>query len=96
MATYTGTVAAPTRRRFQDSGLVDWMTTSDHKKIGILYLLTSGFFFLVGGIEAMIMRIQLTKANLQIISPELYDQLFTMHGTTMVFLVSMPILAGFG
>ena len=96
MATYTGAIAAPTRRRFLDSGLVDWITTSDHKKIGILYLLTSGFFFLVGGIEAMIMRIQLTKANLQIISPELYNQLFTMHGTTMVFLVAMPILAGFG
>jgi len=96
MATNTGAVAASTRRRFQDSGLVDWVTTSDHKKIGILYLLTSGFFFLVGGIEAMIMRIQLTKANLQIISPELYNQLFTMHGTTMVFLVAMPILAGFG
>jgi cytochrome c oxidase subunit I len=96
MATYSGAVAAPARRGFLDSGLVDWVTTSDHKKIGILYLLTSGFFFLVGGVEAMLLRIQLTRANLQILSPELYNQIFTMHGTTMIFLVVMPLLAGFG
>jgi cytochrome c oxidase subunit I len=95
MATYSGAVAAPARRGFLDSGLVDWVTTSDHKKIGILYLLTSGFFFLVGGVEAMLLRIQLTRANLQILSPELYNQIFTMHGTTMIFLVVMPLLAGF-
>jgi len=75
--------------------LVDWITTSDHKKIGILYIVTSFLFFFIGGVEALLLRIQLTRANLQIISPELFNQLFTMHGTTMVFLVVMPILAGF-
>ncbi len=94
MATYAGAVA-PTGRRFQNSALVDWITTSDHKKIGILYIVTSFLFFFIGGVEALLLRIQLTRANLQIISPELFNQLFTMHGTTMVFLVVMPILAGF-
>src|SRR6185437_12451410 len=94
MAYTAGAMAAP-RRRFLDSGLVDWVTTSDHKKIGILYLLTSLFFFLVGGLEAMLLRIQLTRANLQILSPELYNQIFTMHGTTMIFLVVMSLLAAF-
>jgi heme/copper-type cytochrome/quinol oxidase subunit 1 len=94
MAMAAGATTAP-RRRFPDSALVDWLTTSDHKKIGILYLLTSLFFFLIGGIEAFILRLQLTRANLHLISPELYNEIFTMHGTTMIFLVVMPLLAGF-
>jgi cytochrome c oxidase subunit 1 len=95
MATATGAVTAP-QRRWRESALLDWLTTSDHKKIGLLYMASALFFFLVGGVEAMLLRIQLTRANLQIISPELYNQLFTMHGTTMIFLMAMPILAGFG
>lgn len=94
MATYTQTIA-PTRRRFQDSALVDWITTSDHKKIGILYIVTSFVFLIFGGVEAELIRIQLAQPNMQFLSPEVYNQIYTMHGTTMVFLMGMPILAGF-
>ncbi len=73
-----------------------WLTTIDHKEIGILYMVTALFFFLVGGVEAMAMRAQLSLPNLKVLSPETYDQIFTMHGTTMIFLVVMPVLTGFG
>jgi len=72
-----------------------WISTVDHKQIGILYMLTGLFFFLVGGLEAMAMRAQLSLPNLKFLSPETYDQIFTMHGTTMIFLVVMPVLIGF-
>src|SRR6266545_7165720 len=75
---------------------VEWVTTSDHKKIGILYLFTTGFFFLVGGVEALLMRIQLGSADNTFLDPTTYNQLFTMHGTTMIFLVIVPIFAAFG
>jgi cytochrome c oxidase subunit 1/cytochrome c oxidase subunit I+III len=78
------------------SGLLGWISTTDHKRIGILYLLTSLFFFLVGGLEAMAIRTQLALPNLKFLAPETYDQIFTMHGTTMIFLVVMPALIGFG
>ncbi|WP_342512722.1 cbb3-type cytochrome c oxidase subunit I [Sporosarcina sp. FSL K6-1522] len=75
--------------------LWDWLTTVDHKKIGILYLLGGGFFFVVGGIEAMIIRIQLLKPNNDFVSAGLFNEIITMHGTTMIFLAAMPILFGF-
>jgi heme/copper-type cytochrome/quinol oxidase subunit 1 len=75
-------------------GLLGWITTVDHKRIGILYLLTALFFFGVGGLEALVMRLQLALPNNRLLSPEAYDQLFTMHGTTMIFLVVMPTLIG--
>jgi cytochrome c oxidase subunit I len=77
-------------------GLLGWLSTIDHKRIAILYLLTSLFFFVVGGIEAMAMRTQLSWPGLKFLSPETYDQIFTMHGTTMIFLVVTPVLIGFG
>ena len=73
------------------AGLLDWLSTVDHKKIGILYGVSSLFFMLVGGFEALLIRTQLAKPENDFISAELYNQIFTMHGTTMVFLVSMPI-----
>ncbi len=76
-------------------GLYAWLTTVDHKKIGILYLLTSLLFFTVGGVEALVMRLQLAKPNNDLVAPDTFNQLFTMHGTTMIFLVVMPTLAGF-
>ncbi len=76
-------------------GLFSWIATVDHKRIGILYLLTAFFFFGVGGLEALVMRLQLAKPNNHLLSPDAYDQLFTMHGTTMIFLVVMPTLIGF-
>jgi cytochrome c oxidase subunit I len=72
-----------------------WIVTVDHKKLGILYITYALFFLLVGGIEAILIRIQLMVPHNHVISPEMYDELFTMHGTTMVFLVGMPILFGF-
>jgi cytochrome c oxidase subunit 1/cytochrome c oxidase subunit I+III len=76
-------------------GLYAWFSTVDHKKIGIMYLLVGLFFFAVGGCEALAMRLQLARANATLISPDTYNQLFTMHGTTMIFLVVMPTIAGF-
>ncbi len=80
--------ATPTRKK---SLLWDLMTTVDHKKIGILYCTSSLVFFLVGGLEAMLMRIQLSRPENDFVSADLYNQLFTMHGTTMIFLVGMQI-----
>ncbi len=79
----------------EKSGLWSWITTVDHKRIGILYGATAFFFFLVGGLEAEVIRLQLMKANNNLVSPEFYNQLFTMHGTTMIFLAVMPISAMF-
>ena len=76
-------------------GLLSWFSTVDHKQIGILYLITTFFFFLVGGLEALAMRYQLGSPNNGWMSPQAYNQLFTMHGTTMIFLVVMPMLIGF-
>jgi cytochrome c oxidase subunit I len=73
-----------------------WVTTTDHKRIGILYIVTSLGFFVAGGILALLMRAQLATPNESFITRDSYNELFTMHGTTMIFLVVVPILAGFG
>jgi cytochrome c oxidase subunit I len=78
------------------SSWTDWVTTTDHKKIGILYLFTTAFFFLVGGVEALLMRIQLGTPDNTFLDPNTYSALFTLHGTTMIFLVVVPIAAAFG
>src|SRR5215475_11158761 len=75
---------------------LDWMTTTDHKKIGIMYLVTTFVFFGLGGIEALLMRLQLSVPNNTLISNQHYNQLLTMHGTTMIFLFVVPVMAGFG
>src|SRR5688572_14580288 len=74
---------------------VSWLTTVDHKRIGILYGVTAFAFLLVGGFEAMLIRTQLLRPNLGVVSAETYNALFTMHGTTMVFLAIMPLNAAF-
>jgi cytochrome c oxidase subunit 1 len=76
-------------------GLRGWLTTTDHKRIGLLYYWTAFAFFLVGGLEALIMRAQLTGPEGRLVSAETFNQLFTMHGTTMVFLALMPLSAAF-
>src|SRR5262249_21495431 len=76
--------------------LHDWVTTVDHKKIGILYILMAGFFLVVGGIEALIMRWQLLWPRNDAVPPDFFNSMFTMHGTTMVFFMGMPILIGIG
>src|SRR5687768_4214855 len=81
--------------RPERTGVTSWFTTTDHKKIGILYLYTCLVFFILGGVEALLMRIQLGTAENTFVTPETYNQLFTMHGTTMIFLVIVPVWAGF-
>ena len=76
--------------------LHDWIATVDHKKIGIMYVLMSLVFLVIGGVEALLMRWQLLFANNTFLGPNRFNQLFTMHGTTMVFFVGMPILIGIG
>ncbi|MGZ5296209.1 MAG: cbb3-type cytochrome c oxidase subunit I, partial [Actinomycetota bacterium] len=76
--------------------LLDWLKTTDHKKIGILYLISSFSFFAVGGVLALLMRTELAQPGTQIFHPNVYNQLFTLHGTLMIFLVIFPLLAGFG
>src|ERR671932_2880236 len=77
------------------TGIRSWLTTVDHKRIGVLYLMTSLLWFLIGGLEAVIMRVQLQQPNGRLVSAEQFNQLFTMHGTTMIFLVVMPLSAAF-
>ncbi|BFT75513.1 cytochrome c oxidase subunit I [Paenibacillus sp. MAH-34] len=77
------------------TGLMDWLTTVDHKKIGILYLLAGGLFFLVGGLEAILIRIQLAYPDQHIFIGDSFNQLTTMHGTTMIFFAAMPIIFAF-
>jgi cytochrome c oxidase subunit 1 len=79
----------------EPTGLWSWLTTVDHKRIGILYGTTAFIFFLMGGIEALLLRIQLGSPNNTFLSPETYNQLFTMHGTTMIFLGIMPLSSMF-
>jgi cytochrome c oxidase subunit 1/cytochrome c oxidase subunit I+III len=78
----------------ESSGMLGWVATVDHKRIGIMYLVVSLFFFGVGGIEALLIRLQLAHPNNNFLSPSAFDQIFTMHGTTMIFLVAMPVLTG--
>jgi len=77
------------------TGVWSWLTTVDHKRIGMLYLMTALSFFIIGGLEAVIIRMQLQAPNQHLVSAEFYNQLFTMHGTTMIFLVIMPLSAAF-
>src|SRR5215470_9728751 len=73
-----------------------WLVSVDHKKLGLMYVMYGLFFLVVAGVEAMVIRIQLVAPNLHIVSPQTFNQLFTMHGTTMVFLAGMPLVFGFG
>ena len=92
---------APVKRSILDrpretTGVWSWFTTVDHKKIAVLYGATAMFFFLVGGIEALLIRLQLAQPNGTVLSAARYNEFFTMHGTTMVFLMGMPLAAAFG
>src|SRR5580704_14592591 len=74
----------------------EWVSTIDHKKIGLMYIVYALIFLVIGGFEAVLMRIQLAVPNNHFVSPQVFNQLFTMHGTTMVFFMGMPILFGIG
>jgi cytochrome c oxidase subunit I len=86
----------PYRADWKNGRVTAWLTTVDHKKIGILYIVTSLGFFLLGGILSLFMRAQLATPNEHFVTRDRYNELFTIHGTTMVFLVVVPILAGLG
>ncbi|MGH2671919.1 MAG: cytochrome c oxidase subunit I [Actinomycetota bacterium] len=83
------------RRPTATTGFWSWFTTVDHKKIGILYGITAFAFFIIGGSEALLIRLQLAQPNQDILSASVYNEMFTMHGVTMVFLVVMPLSAAF-
>src|SRR5215813_8786763 len=72
-----------------------WVTTVDHKRLGILYIVYALSFLVVGGIEATIMRLQLIRPLNNFVSPQVFNQMFTMHGTTKIFFVAMPLVFGF-
>ncbi|TVL89562.1 cytochrome c oxidase subunit I [Streptomyces sp. SAJ15] len=96
MSTTAEHTAAPVRERpGMGAIIVDWVTTTDHKKIGHLYLITSFIFFLFGGVLALLMRAELARPGVQIISNEQFNQAFTMHGTVMLLLFATPTFAGF-
>ncbi len=92
----TTTIAPATASTYR-GGLYEWLTTTDHKKIGIMYVISSFIFFLIGGLLALGVRTELAQPGLQFVSNEgIYNQLFTMHATVMIFLFVIPMLAGFG
>src|SRR5437868_205881 len=95
MATVAEPVPFPAAEELRPAGLLRWVTTVDHKDIGVLYLLTSFAFMVIGGLEALLIRVQLAVPRNNFLTPGAYDALFTMHGTTMIFLVVMPLLLGF-
>ncbi|WP_367324223.1 cytochrome c oxidase subunit I [Streptomyces sp. HUAS ZL42] len=96
MGTHTvAATAQPAPTRQGGRLIVDWLTTTDHKKIGHLYLITSFAFFLIGGVMALLMRAELARPGLQIVDNNQFNQLFTMHGTIMLLLFATPSFAGF-
>jgi cytochrome c oxidase subunit 1 len=96
MGSYTAKATAePVEARRPGRLIVDWLTTTDHKKIGHLYLITSFGFFLAAGVMALFMRAELARPGLQILSNDEYNQLFTMHGTIMLLLFATPTFTGF-
>ncbi|WP_052452608.1 cytochrome c oxidase subunit I [Noviherbaspirillum autotrophicum] len=78
-----------------EPGLRGWFATVDHKQIGLRYLVTAFLFLLIGGIEALLLRLQLAGPGRHVLTPDQYNELFTMHGMTMIFLYALPILSGF-
>src|ERR1044071_5143702 len=99
MATIEAGLASPEQLEeawHEEPGLGSFLTTVDHKRIGKRYLYTGLLFLVLGGVESLFMRVQLAHSNLHVLDPETYNQLFTMHGVTMMFLFATPVLSGFG
>jgi cytochrome c oxidase subunit 1 len=90
-----GDVQTVAVRAAPESNLVGWLTTTDHKRIGALYLITSFSFFLLAGVLALVVRAELARPGLQLVNEEVYNQLFTMHGTIMLLLFATPLFVGF-
>src|ERR1700752_1105927 len=92
MAQFRDIVLDPAKRRHYQ---LAWLSTFDHKRIGVLYMLTGLFFFIAGGVEALFIRVQLAVPSNPLLDPDSFTKLFTLHGPTMIFLVAMPLLFGF-
>jgi len=93
-------IGSPAEHRLREiweaaPGWRGWLSTVDHKTIGLRYLVAAFVFLLIGGIEALLLRLQLAHPNATILTPEQYSQMFTMHGITMIFLYALPVLSGF-
>src|SRR5579871_6399134 len=95
MATIAQPYAYPPAVASRADRLLRLVQTTDHKQIGLLYLVTTAVFFVLGGLEALLIRIQLAVPRNTFLDPGAYNAVFTMHGTTMIFLVVMPLLLGF-
>jgi heme/copper-type cytochrome/quinol oxidase subunit 1 len=95
LSAFTLSTAPVIAESHEERGLLAWVASVDHKRIGILYLVTTFVFFLIGGVEALFIRLQLAVPNNTLLGPETFNRLFTLHGTTMIFLVVMPALIGF-
>ena len=89
-------IAVPRPGRYERPAILDWLTTVDHKKLGIMYLYTTMFFFAGGGIRALLVRTQLAVADNSFVGNNAYNQIFTMHASAMLFLFIIPVWAGFG
>ena len=89
-------IALPRSQARTRSGVLTWLTTVDHKKIGIMYLYTTFFFFVIGGVLALLMRTQLAVGNNHFLQAQTYNEIMTLHGTTMIFLWIIPVFSGFG
>ena len=89
-----GTAAAPAPAPRPNTGILRWLTSTDHKVIGLSYLVTSFLFFCAGGLLALAMRTQLAQPNQKILSPETYNEFFTMHGSIMMYLFAVPFAFG--
>ena len=89
------TALSPTTQSYRRSWVLEWLTTVDHKKIGVLYILNSFLFFFAAGILALLVRSELAVPGLQFLDERTYNQAFTMHGTIMIFLFVVPVLSGF-
>ena len=89
-------MAVVVAQRRRPGFVVGWLATTDHKRLGLLTIATALFYFVVGGILAVLMRKELLQPGMQVVSRDEYDQLFTMHGSTMIYLVVTPLALGFG
>src|SRR5881392_3205420 len=95
MSSGTATIGRLTTLWETPKTLHGWLSTVDHKTLGIRYLATAFSFLIIGGLEALLMRIQLFHSDMAVLTPEEYNQIFTMHGMTMIFWYAQPILTGF-
>src|SRR5262245_61282635 len=96
MSSDTLSLVAPTLERAPVADrLHGWIATVDHKRLGLLYIGYALMFLVVGGAEAAMLRLQLVRAHADVVSPQVFNRLFTMHGTTMIFFVAMPLVFGF-